>query len=174
MSGAMAVDIISIRNAEPWDAEAISAIYAHHVLHGTATFDTEPPSDGFWAEKIGGLTDRGWPFLVADQDGAVVGYAYATQFRDRPAYAQTCENSIYIDSTKLGQGIGSQLLTALVSSARAAGFRQMIAVIGGGGPASMALHSKAGFRESGRMTNVGLKFGQLLDTVYMQLDLGGT
>lgn len=157
-----------IRSAIPADAAAIAAIYAHHVLHGTASFETEPPTVEFWTNKIGDLIARNWPFLVAERDGVVTGYAYATQFRDRAAYAHTCENSIYIADRCRGSGIGTALLGALIEAAKAAGFTQMIAVIGGGEPASVALHSKCGFEHAGRMKNVGRKFGRLLDTVYMQ------
>jgi len=157
-----------IRPVRPDDAASIAAIYAHHVLHGTATFDTEPPEVAAWREKIASIAAHGWPFVVAEQDGAVAGYAYATQFRDRPAYAETCENSIYLAPDQIGRGIGSRLLPALVEAARQAGFRQMIAVIGGSEPASVALHAKCGFVQAGRMIGVGRKFGRILDTIYMQ------
>lgn len=153
------------------DASAIAAIYAHHVLTGTASFELEPPTVGFWTDKIAAITARGWPFVVAEAGGDVVGYAYATQFRDRPAYARTCENSIYVRADSHGCGIGSALMTALCEAALASGFQEMIAVIGGGEPASVALHAKAGFRHAGRMERVGEKFGKLLDTVYMQRTL---
>ncbi len=161
----------AIRSAGVADAEAIAAIYGHHVLHGTASFDTDPPSVEFWAGKIAAIVDRGWPFLVTEQDGKVVAYAYASQFRDRPAYAATCEDSVYVAPDQVGQGIGAALLASLVKAAAACGFEHVIAVIGGAEPASVALHAKAGFVEAGRMRNVGRKFGRLLDTVYMQLSL---
>jgi phosphinothricin acetyltransferase len=163
---------IVLRDVLPGDAKQIAAIYAHHVLYGTASFDTEPPSVAFWEEKIASVTARLWPFIVAVQAGSVVGYAYATQFRDRPAYVHTCENSIYVSPAAVGRGIGSLILPLLIEQAAAAGFLQMIAVIGGGEPASVALHSKAGFVERGRMQRVGYKFGQWLDSVYMQRSLG--
>ena len=159
------------RSATAADAPAITAIYAHHVRHGTATFDTEAPPVEYWTDKIAVLAARNWPFLVAEDAGEVVGYAYATQFRDRPAYARTCENSIYIRPGMIGRGIGTVLIDALLDAAAASGFREMIAVIGGGEPASVALHAKAGFRHAGRMERVGEKFGRLLDTVYMQRSL---
>ena len=162
---------IAIRAAATGDAGAIAAIYAHHVLHGTASFDTDPPGPEFWKEKIEAVARRKWPFLVAISGNDVVGYAYVTQFRDRPAYARTSENSIYVAPDRVGQGIGSALLERLVRDARACGFEQMIAVIGGAEPASAALHGKAGFVEAGRMRNVGRKFGRVLDTLYMQRDL---
>lgn len=162
---------IAIRAATRADAEAVQAIYAHHVLHGTATFDTEPPDAAFWRDKIAQIGTRGWPFLVAEGGGPVAGYAYATQFRDRAAYARTCEDSIYVADVMRGQGVGRALLTALIAAARDCGFEQMIAVAGGGEPGSLAVHKRLGFRLAGRMRNVGYKFGRRLDTVYMQLDL---
>lgn len=160
-----------VRDAGPDDARAIAAIYAHHVLHGTATFDTEPPTHDSWRAKVVDIRAKGWPMLVSEREGLVTGYAYATQFRDRPAYAGTCENSIYVAPDALGGGIGSALLGALIGRAAQAGFEQMIAVIGGGEPASVALHAKLGFVHAGRMRDVGRKFGRLLDTIYMQLTL---
>jgi L-amino acid N-acyltransferase YncA len=157
-----------VRDAGPDDADAVAAIYAHHVRHGTATFDTEPPACAEWQAKLVDIRARGWPMIVADRDAEVVGYAYATQFRDRPAYAGTCENSIYVAPDALGGGIGTALLGALLDRASQAGFEQMIAVIGGGEPASVALHARLGFVHAGRMRNVGRKFGRLLDTIYMQ------
>ncbi len=164
---------LTIRPARPGDAQAVCDIYAFHVAHGTATFDTAAPDVAAWADKIAAVTERGWPFLVAEQDGAVLGYCYATQFRDRAAYARTCENSIYVADAARGGGVGSALLAALVTAAQNCGVEQMIAVIGGGEPASVALHGKHGFVHAGRMRNVGFKFGRRLDTVYMQRDLTG-
>lgn len=161
----------TIRPVAPADAVAIAEIYAHHVLHGTASFDTDPPSVEFWRDKIAAITARGWPFVVAEEAGACGGYAYASQFRDRPAYVGTCEDSIYVAPYHVGRGVGTMLLAALVNEARHFGFEQMIAVIGGAEPASVAVHAKAGFVEAGRMRNVGRKFGRVLDTLYMQLDL---
>lgn len=163
---------LTVRGATQDDAAAIAAIYAHHVAHGTASFDTEPRSDAATAARIAECASRGWPFLVAEVDGKIVGYAYATQFRDRPAYRSTCENSIYIHPAHQGQGVGTRLLDALVGAAAGCGFRQMIAVIGGAEPASAALHARAGFVEAGRMRSVGRKQGRWLDTLYMQLSLG--
>lgn len=163
--------MLEIRAAHPSDASAIQAIYAHHVLHGTSTFDTEPPDIGFWEQKIAALAARGWAFLVAEQGGEVIGYCYVAQIRERPAYAPCCEDSIYVRADRTGQGIGTAMLVALIDAAREAGFEQMIAVIGGGEPASVALHSLCGFSEVGRLKNVGFKFGRYLDSVYMQRDL---
>lgn len=164
---------LCIRPAHPGDARAVCAIYDYHVAHGTASFDSEGPSEAEWADKIADIVGHGWPILVAERGGEVLGYAYATQFRPRAAYALTCENSIYIADAARGTGVGTALLGRLVDAARECGFEQMIAVIGGGEPASVALHGKLGFAHAGRMRNVGFKFGRKLDTVYMQYDLTG-
>ena len=163
---------VTVRAATSSDAKVIAQIYAHHVVHGTASFDTEPRSQQDTQAKIEQCQLQGWPFLVAERGGTLVGYAYATQFRDRPAYRSTCENSIYISPDHLGLGVGTVLLDALVRTATEAGFRQMVAVIGGAEPASVALHSRAGFVEAGRMRSVGRKHGRWLDTLYMQRSLG--
>lgn len=160
-----------VRGALPADARRVAAIYAHHVVHGTATFDTSPPSILEWEAKVATLADRQWPFLVAEIGSKVVGYAYATQFRDRPAYAGTCEDSIYVAPDRVGRGVGSSLLAAVIAEAASSGFEQMIAVIGGAEPASVALHAKCGFVEAGRLRNVGRKFDSQLDTLYMQREL---
>jgi phosphinothricin acetyltransferase len=162
---------LAIRPGSQGDAQAIADIYAWHVANGTATFDTVAPDVDFWAAKIGEFMERGFPFLLAEREGNPLGYAYAARFRDRAAYAHTCEDSIYVSQEARGSGIGSVLLPALIAAARDAGFEQMLAVIGGGEPASVALHAKCGFVHAGRMRNVGKKFGRLLDTVYMQCDL---
>jgi phosphinothricin acetyltransferase len=161
-----------VRPAQPSDAAAVAEIYAHHVAHGTASFDTVARSEADTLAKIIECDDHRWPFLVVEADGAVIGYAYATQFRDRPAYASTCENSIYVSPGHVGRGIGTKLLKALIDAAESSGFRQMIAVIGGAEPASVALHAKAGFIETGRMRSVGWKFNKWLDSLYMQRSLG--
>lgn len=162
----------SIRPAVVADAEVIAAIYAHHVLHGTASFDTVPRSVEATIARIEECVGRGWPFLVAESATGVLGYAYATQFRDRPAYAHACENSIYVRHDLRGSGIGAALLARLISAAEAFGFRQMIAVAGGGEPASVGLHEQLGFTLAGRMRSVGRKKGKWLDTVYLQIALG--
>ena len=154
------------------DAAAVAAIYAHHVRHGTASFETEPPDQAEMAARMGKVLDAGAPWLVArDPDGEVIGYAYASQFRDRPAYRYACENSVYIRDDRRGEGIGRALLANLIVAAERAGFRQMIAVIGGAEPASIRLHAGCGFVEAGRMRGVGRKAGRWLDTLYMQRPL---
>lgn len=161
-----------IRAATVEDAAAIAAIYAHHVLHGTGTFDEEPPPAAAFAARIAEVAARGWPWLVAEADGTVIGYAYATQFRDRPAYRLTCENSVYVRAGDAGRGIGSALLVALIVAAGASGFRRMVAVIGdSANAASIGLHARHGFAQAGVLHAVGVKFGRVLDVVMMERDI---
>ena len=169
--GSAVTDLI-LRTARATDADAIARIYAHHVKHGTASFDAVPRTPEQTDHKIADILSKGWPFLVAERDGTIMGYAYVTAFRDRPAYGFTCENSIYVRAQHVGQRIGVALMRRLLDEAHACGFRQMIAVIGGGEPASVALHTKMGFTFAGRMRSVGRKFGRWLDSVYMQAELG--
>lgn len=159
-----------IRAAVLADAAALAALYAPHVLAGTASFETIAPDAAEMAARLARVQDRGWPWLVWEGDGRLLGYAYASQFRDREAYRATCENSIYVAISAARQGIGRALLEALFDSARAAGFAEMIAVIGdgSGNHASIGLHQACGFAAAGRLINVGKKFGRLLDVVYMQ------
>ena len=161
---------LNIRPATGDDAAAIAAIYATHVANGIATFDVEAPSVETMRDKMAKIIAHGWPYLVAERDGAVIGYAYSAQFRDRPAYAATCENSIYLADGHRGQGIGGLLLVALIEASAASGFRQMLAVISE--PASIDFHARFDFRQVGQMHAVGRKFGRWLNTYYMQLALG--
>lgn len=161
-----------IRPATSVDAAAIAAIYAHHVAHGTGSYDLEPRSEAATAAMIGDYRACGWPFLLAEVDGAVAGYAYAAQFRPRAAYAWACEDSVYIGPDHQGQGVGKALLGAVIAAAEAAGFRTMVAVIGGAEPASIALHAACGFAHIGRLTGMGWKHGRWLDSVHMQRALG--
>lgn len=155
------------------DIAAIAEIYAYHVLHGTASYETVPPTEAEMAARLAKVQGGGWPWLVArDPAGDVIGYAYADQFRPREAYRYSCENSIYIRHDRRGEGIGRALLALLIVAAERAGFRQMFAVIGGAEPASVRLHGACGFVETGRMRSIGFKFGRWLDTVYMQRPLG--
>ena len=154
-------------------AAANAAIYAHHVRHGTASYEIEPPDEAEMAARMAKVIDAGWPWLVAcDPAGDVVGFAYASQFRDRAAYRFACENSIYVRHDRRGEGIGRALLELLIVAAERAGFRQMIAVIGGAEEASARLHGACGFAEAGRLAAIGRKHGKWLDTLYMQRALG--
>lgn len=167
---------LRIEAATPADAPGIATLYAHHVIHGTATFETVPPDAAEIAARMARVRGAGLPWLVArDPGGGLLGYAYAAPFRERAAYRDTCENAIYIAQDRRGQGIGTRLLAALVAACEApgaAGPRQMIAVIAATEPASVALHARAGFAEAGRLRGVGRKHGQWIDVIYMQRALG--
>lgn len=158
-----------IEPARREDLDAIQAIYSHHVLHGTGTFETLPPTlDEMRARWTKGV-ERGHPWLVAREGEAVVGYAYAGSFRERAAYARTLEDSIYIAPTHQGRGVGRALLSALLDAARSWGAREMLAVIGdSNNAASIALHASLGFTHAGLLRGVGEKFGRVLDVVILQ------
>lgn len=164
----------SIRSATGADIVAITAIYADAVLHGTASFELDPPDDAEMHRRFAAITDNGYPYLVAiDAAGALVGYAYASAYRARPAYRWTVENSVYVDPKAFGRGIGRSLLVETVEQCTALGFRQMIAVIGGADhAASIRLHEALGFRHIGNLPATGFKHGRWLDSVLMQLPLG--
>ena len=166
---------IEIRAAREADLDAITAIYAEAVTNGTASYELEPPSRAEMLGRFATISEAGYPYLVAERQGEIVGYAYASAFRPRPAYRFIVENSIYVAPGNQGRGIGRQLLKSLLAEAEALGFRQMIAVIGDGraDSASVRLHESLGFRHSGRLIGSGYKHGRWLDTVFMQLALNG-
>ena len=162
-----------IRAAQPQDLAVITAIYDHAVRHGTASFELEPPDAGEMTRRYETLRRGGYPYLVAEIDGELLGYAYAGPYRARPAYHWSVEDSIYIAPQSHRRGIGRALIERLIAEAEAAGFRQMIAVIGDSANAgSIELHRRAGFRMVGIFDNVGFKFGRWLDSVLMQRPLG--
>jgi len=162
-----------IRPAIEADLPFVTEIYAHAVLHGTATFELTPPDLAEMTRRYRVLMDGAFPYLVAVLDGIVVGYAYAGAYRPRPAYRFTVENSIYLDPAIHRRGIGMKLMRRLIDDCETRGYRQMIAVIGDSANAgSIGLHSACGFQMIGTHPNVGLKFGRWLDTVMMQLALG--
>lgn len=150
------------------DVPAITAIYRHYVDETVITFETEAPSEAVMADRFGKMRDLGHPLIVAERDGDVLGYAYASFYRPRAAYRFTCENSIYLAQAAVGQGIGGTLLGRLLADSKAAGFRQMLAVITAERANSIRLHEKMGFREVGRYEAVGFKFDRWLDIVHMQ------
>lgn len=164
-----------IRDLIPADLETVTGIYADAVLHGTATYELEPPSLTEMTARCKALADYGYPYLVAERDGNVLGYAYAGPFRARPAYRFIVEDSIYIAPDAKGMGLGKALLRALVTRCEALGFRQVVAVIGDGSPASASvrLHEALGFSHSGLLQGSGYKHGRWLDTIFMQLPLNG-
>jgi len=162
-----------VRDATDADMPAIKAIYAHHVLHGTGSFETEPPSIAEMAQRRANVLGLGLPYLVAESAGEIVGFAYATHYRPRPAYRHTAEDSVYIKPGMTGRGVGSLLLREVIARCEAGGWRQLIANVGDSGNAgSLALHSRHGFRTAGTLQSVGFKFGRWLDTVLMQRALG--
>ena len=164
---------ISIRPATPADIPAITRIYAHAVRHGTASFELEPPDQPEMAQRQRALLEGGYPYLVADIDGAVAGYAYAGPYRSRPAYRYTVENSIYIAPEAHRRGLGRALLDRLIAECEARNYRLMIAVIGDSAQApSIELHRAAGFKMVGAFEAVGYKFDRWLDSVLMQRPLG--
>jgi L-amino acid N-acyltransferase YncA len=162
-----------IRPATGADLPFITKIYEHAVLEGTATFELIPPDLAEMTRRFKSLVDGGFPYLVAELDGRIAGYAYAGPYRPRPAYRFTVENSIYLDPAIHRRGVGLVLLQRLIGECEKRGHRQMIAVIGDSANAgSIGVHARCGFQMIGTHPNVGLKFGRWLDTVMMQLALG--
>lgn len=164
-----------IRPATAADIAAITAIYADAVRHGTATFELEPPDHAEMLRRFATLTGAGFPYLAAEADGRLAGYAYAGPYRARPAYRFTVEDSVYLAPEAQGRGLGTALLARLIEATAERGFRQMIAVIGdSANVASIRAHAHAGFAMIGTHPAVGLKFGRWLDTVMMQRALGAS
>jgi phosphinothricin acetyltransferase len=164
---------VSIRPAALSDISVITRIYAHAVSHGTASFELEAPTEADMRKRMETLLAGRFPYIVAEVDGAVAGYAYAGPYRARPAYRFTVENSIYVAPEMHRRGIGRVLLKALIEASAARGFRLMIAVIGDSNQAgSIGVHKALGFQDAGVFKNVGYKFDRWLDTVHMQLPLG--
>jgi L-amino acid N-acyltransferase YncA len=163
---------VIIRAADAGDMEAIAQIYAHHVNHGTATFEIEAPDSKEIGRRWNEVTAKGLPWLVADDGGEVVGYAYCGPYRARLAYRYTVEDSIYVRSDRLGTGVGRVLMPALIDAITVCGMRQVVAVIGdSGNHASIQLHRRFGFQDAGLLKDVGFKFGRWLDTVFLQRSL---
>ena len=166
-------DEVLIRPARDGDMTAIQAIYAHHVVNGFGSFEETPPDVAELTRRRADFVSRGLPYLVAEADGRVLGYAYASPFRPRSAYRHTVENSIYVDPAITRRGVGRKLLAALIAQCTAMGMRQMVAVIGDSQNASsIRLHEALGFRHAGRLVSVGRKRGRWLDSELMQLTLG--
>ena len=162
-----------IRPVRAADLPEIQGIYAHHVLHGTGTFEEVPPSVEEIAQRVEHVSDQGWPWLVAEDATGVLGYCYLTRFRPRAAYRFCAENAVYVRPDVRGQGVGKALVAELIAAATAGGFRQMVAVIGDSeNVGSIGVHASLGFQRVGTLRGVGWKFGRWLDTVYMQLPLG--
>ena len=164
---------VTIRASAAADLTTITAIYGDAVIHGTASFELEPPNLDEMIARYRKLTAEGYPYLVAEIQGQVVGYAYASAYRTRPAYRATVEDSVYVREDCQGRGIGHVLLERLVAACLARGYRQMIAVIGdSANRASVRVHERLGFHHVGTLSAVGWKHGRWLDTVLMQRALG--
>ncbi|WP_291833612.1 GNAT family N-acetyltransferase [Brevundimonas sp.] len=161
-----------LRDTVAADLPAITAIYADEVLHGTATFELVPPDEAEMASRLAGVRALDLPWLTAELDGAVIGYAYLSPFRLRPAYRYCVELSVYLAPEARGRGIGRALMQALIDRARVMGLRHLVGAIGdSANTASIALHKAAGFREAGVWRETGWKFDRWIDVVLMQLDL---
>lgn len=164
---------LAIRPSREEDIAAITAIYAHHVRHGTGTFETEPPSPAEIASRRADVLARNLPYLVAEEDGEVLGFAYCNWFKPRPAYRFSAEDSIYVSESARGKGLGAKLLAALSQAAEAAGVRKLIAVIGDSANAgSIGVHRSLGFTHVGVLKDCGWKFGEWRDVVLMEKVLG--
>lgn len=162
-----------IRDACEEDITAITAIYAHHVLNGLASFEEEAPDENEMTRRFQKLKAKGLPYFVALRDGEVAGYAYAAPYRERIAYRYTVENSVYIAPNAQGAGLGGALMDAVIQSCTDQGYRQMVAVIGDSeNRGSIGLHRSRGFRMIGTLEATGLKFGRWVDSVFMQRPLG--
>jgi phosphinothricin acetyltransferase len=163
---------VIIRASTPNDVRSIAEIYSYHVLKGTGSFEETPPSVEEIASRRESIVRHGMPWLVAELDGVVVGYAYAGPFRARAAYRFTLEDSVYISPDHQGHGIGRRLLERLIEECRTAGYKQMLALIGDSqNVASIRVHERCGFQHTGVFKDVGVKFERYLDVVLMQLAL---
>ena len=163
----------AVRASRDEDLPAITAIYAHHVLHATGTFETEAPSEADMRMRRADVLSKGLPYLVVELEGEVAGFAYCNWFKPRPAYRFSAEDSIYLAADQAGKGLGKLLLTALATEAERVGVRKLIAVIGdsaNGG--SVGVHRALGFNHVGVLKSSGWKFGKWLDVVLMEKALG--
>jgi L-amino acid N-acyltransferase YncA len=165
--------IMQIRDSVESDIPALTAIYAHWVTHGRASFELSPPAEEEMARRRLAVLEGGYPHLVAEHEGEILGYSYATAYRPRPAYRFTVENSVYVRPGGVRRGAGKALLDALIEQCAARDFRLMVAVIGDSANApSISLHAAAGFKHVGIIPAIGWKHGQWLDTVLMSRELG--
>ena len=173
MTGAGKAANIVIRDARPDDLADIARIYAHHVLTGLASFEEDPPDEQEHLRRYQHVLARGLPYIVAEIDRAVRGYAYAMPYRERSAYRYAVEDSVYVDADWVRHGIAASLIVPLIDRCAKAGMRQMIAVIGDSANAgSIGLHTSHGFRIAGTLPSVGYKFGRWVDSVIMTRPLG--
>jgi phosphinothricin acetyltransferase len=165
--------MLTIRASSDQDVPAITAIYGHHVLHGTGTFETTAPTEADMAGRRADVLSKGLPYLVAENDGRVIGFAYCQWFKPRPAYRFSAEDSIYMHPDAAGQRLGNKLLGELCKQAEAAGVRKLIAVIGDSeNVRSIGVHRALGFTHAGVIRSCGWKFGKWLDIVLMEKSVG--
>ena len=165
--------VVSVRPSKASDVAPIAEIYGYHVLNGLASFELLAPSTDEIAKRRADVIGNKFPYLVAEADGRVVGYAFASLYRARLAYRHTLEDSVYLHKDFTGRGIGTRLLTALLEGCEKAGCRQLIAVIGdSANQGSIRLHAACGFRRTGTLKAVGYKFGRWVDSVIMQREIG--
>jgi phosphinothricin acetyltransferase len=164
---------MKIVNAEEKHIPAIRDIYAHHVLHGTGSFETDPPDTHEMLTRLEKIRSLGLPWVVALQEDKIIGYCYLTRYRERYAYRYTLEDSIYIDPAAQRQGVGKALLRHVIDWAETQGYRQLIAIVGdSNNQGSLKVHQQVGFTEIGTLKDIGFKHGRWLDTVLMQRNLG--
>ena len=164
---------LQVRASREADLPSLTAIYAHHVLNGLASFEIEPPDEAEMRRRRSDVLARGLPYFVAERGGEVVGFAYAAPYRTRPAYRFTVEDSVYVHRDHVGHGVGATLLAVLIAACERAGCRQMIAVIGdSANHASIKLHERCGFALAGLLPSAGFKLGRWVDSVLMQRALG--
>lgn len=164
---------IVVRGAVAADLPGITAIYAHHVRQGLASFEYEPPGEAEMRDRYEAVKARGLPYLSCEIGGALAGFAYASAYRPRPAYRCTLEDSLYVDPEFARRGAGGALLSALIERCEAIGCRQLVAVIGdSGNAASIDLHAALGFERAGTLRSVGCKHGRWVDSVLMQRPIG--
>ena len=162
-----------IRPATDADIASITTIYAHHVMHGTGTFETIPPDEKDMAARRNDVLARGLPYLVMEDASGVIGFAYCNWFKPRPAYRFSAEDSIYLAAAGTGKGLGRLMLTELMAQAERCGVRQMLAVIGdSSNKSSIGVHRSCGFEHTGILRSSGWKFDRWLDVVLMQRSLG--
>lgn len=165
---------MNIRRATLSDIPAITRIYREFVVHSTASFELEPPGEAEMTARMRHLTENGFPYLTAELDGAVAGYAYAGPYRIRSGFRFTVEDSLYVAPWAQRRGAGRALLNALIEESARRGFRQMVAVIGDPRTqaVSVSLHKTCGFRTAGTIDHAGFKHGRWLDSLMMQRALG--
>ena len=168
----MGTESIAVREVRDSDLDAVAEIYGYHVRHGVASFEYDPPDAAELRRRCTEVRARGLPYVVAERDSRLLGFAYASPFRLRPAYRYTVEDSVYVHPDTVREGIGRRLLQAVIAGCEAAGRRRLVAVIGGADERSIAFHRRCGFEDAGRIAGAGWKHDRWLDLVLMQRGLG--